>query len=153
MRAMPNVVARKGRIIAAWISDAVVDGVMPVVVVIGRDSVPATVMGFHSVVRPTLPSICTANGNSLASKPQCPHIWRVRVSNAGLNRLRSLSRRQRLNDRIRLRKNIFNSWIAFYSGDVWTCCQCLGRLATASHKYRVNYDKGLMRDPGFTQSL
>ena len=41
MRAMTVIVARKRRIIAAWISNAVVNGVMPVVVVIGRDSIPA----------------------------------------------------------------------------------------------------------------
>ena len=44
MRAMAKVVARKRRIIAAGISNAVVNGVMPVVVVIGCDSIPATLM-------------------------------------------------------------------------------------------------------------
>jgi hypothetical protein len=43
---MTVIVARKRRIIAAGISNAVVDGVMPVVVVIGHDSVPAAVMRF-----------------------------------------------------------------------------------------------------------
>lgn len=44
MRAMPNVIARKRRVIAAGISDAVVDGIMPVVVVIGHNSIPAAVL-------------------------------------------------------------------------------------------------------------
>ena len=41
MRAMTVVVARKRRVIAAGISNAVVNGVMPVIVVIGCDSIPA----------------------------------------------------------------------------------------------------------------
>ena len=44
MRAMTVIVARKWRIIAAGISNAVVNGVMPVVVVIGCDSIPAAVL-------------------------------------------------------------------------------------------------------------
>jgi hypothetical protein len=41
---MTVIVARKRRIIAARIPNTVVDGVMPVVVVIGYDSIPATVL-------------------------------------------------------------------------------------------------------------
>ena len=89
MRAMTEVVARKRRIVAAGISNAVVNGVMPVVVVIGCDSVPAAVVRLQRVVRPTLTSICAANCNSLASEPQRPDIRRVRVSDVRLDRLRS----------------------------------------------------------------
>ena len=94
MRAMTVVVARKRRIIAARISNAVVDGVMPVVVVIGCDSIPASVLRLQRVVCPTLTSICAANCNSLASEPQRPHIRRVRVGDVLFNCLRSLRWRQ-----------------------------------------------------------
>ncbi len=88
MRAMANVVARKRGIIAAWISNAVVDGVMPVVVVIDHNSIPAAVLRLQRVVCPTLTSICAANGNSLAPESQRPHIRRVRVGDVRLDRLR-----------------------------------------------------------------
>ena len=94
MRAMANVVARKRRIVAAWISNAVVDGIMPVVIVIGRDSIPAAVLRLQRVVCPTLTSICAANGNSLAPEPQRPHIRRVGVSDVRLNRLGLLRSRR-----------------------------------------------------------
>ena len=89
MRAMTVIVARKRRIIAARISNAVVNGVMPVVVVIGRDSIPAAVLRLQRVVCPTLTSICAANCNSLASEPQRPDIRRVRVGDVRFNRLGS----------------------------------------------------------------
>ena len=88
MRAMTVIVARKRRIIATWISDAVVNGVMPVVVVIGRDSIPAAVLRLQRVVCPTLTSIRAANRNSLTSEPQRPDIRRVRVGDVRLNCLR-----------------------------------------------------------------
>ena len=87
MRAMSVLVARKRRIIAARISDAVVNGVMPIVVVIGRDSIPAAVLRLQRVVCPALTSISAANCNSLPSEPQRPDIRRVRVGDARFNRL------------------------------------------------------------------
>ena len=57
MRAMTDVVARQRRIVAARISNAVVDGIMPVVIVIGGDSVPAAVVRFERVMCPALASI------------------------------------------------------------------------------------------------
>ena len=98
MRAMTVVVARKRRIIAAGISNAVVNGVMPVVVVIGRDSIPAAVLRLQRVVCPTLTSICAANCNSLASEPQRPDIRRVRVGDVRFNRLRRLRQRRAVSD-------------------------------------------------------
>ena len=94
MRAMANVVARKRRIIAAGISNAVVNGIMPVVVVIGRDSVPAAIVRLERVMCPALTSICAANRDSLASETQRPYIRRVRVSDARLDRLRLLRLRR-----------------------------------------------------------
>ena len=87
MRAMTKVVARKRRIIAAGISNAVVNGVMPVVIVIGCDSIPATVMRLQRVMCPTLTGISAADCNSLASESQRPDIRRVRVGDVRLDRL------------------------------------------------------------------
>ena len=103
MRAMTVIVARKRRIIAAGISNAVVNGVMPVIVVIGCDSIPAAVLRLQRVVCPALTSVSIADGNSLASEPQRPHIRRVRVGDVRLDRLGSLGWRRSLSC-IRLRK-------------------------------------------------
>ena len=95
MRAMANVVARKRRIIATWISNAVMNGVMPVVVVIGRHSIPPSVVRLQRIVCPTLASIRAANRNSLTSEPQRPDIRRVRVGDVRLDCIRLRSPRVR----------------------------------------------------------
>ena len=128
---MTKVVARKRRIIAAWISD-VVDGVVPVVVVIGRDSVPAAVVRFQRVVGPTLTSICAADGNSLTPEAERPHIRRVGVSDARLDRLRPL-RCGGVAKSSRWRKDILNVWIAFDSRHVLPASQRFGYFAAAFH--------------------
>ena len=69
MSAMSIVVARQRRVVTTWISDAVMNGVMPVVIVIGRDSVPASVMRLQRIVCPTVASIRAANRNSLTPEP------------------------------------------------------------------------------------
>ena len=126
MRAMANIVARKRRIIAAWISNAVVDGVMPVVVVIGRDSIPAAVMRLQRVVCPTLTSICAANGNSLAPEPQRPDIRRMGVGDVRLDRLGLLRLRRAAKKVSRLRQRILNVRIAFDSRHVLPASQRFG---------------------------
>ena len=126
MRAMADVVARKRRIIAAWISNAVVDGVMPVVVVIGCDSIPAAVLRLQRVVCPTLTSICAANCNSLPSEPQRPDIRRVRVGDVRFDRLRLLRSRRAASKSVRLRKRILNVRIAFDSRHILPASQCFG---------------------------
>ena len=153
MRAMANVVARKRRIIAAWISNAVVDGVMPVVIVIGRDSIPAAVLRLQRVVCPTLTSIRAANGNSLASEPQRPDIRRVRVGDVRFDRLGLLRSRRAASKSSRLRQRILNVRIAFDSRHVLPASQCFGYFATAFHQNRVHNVKGAMLDPAFTQPL
>ena len=79
MSAMPVVVARLRRIVTARVADAVVDRVMPVVIVIGVLSVPAAVMRLERIVRPALASVSSGYCNSLSPKAQCPHVRRVRV--------------------------------------------------------------------------
>src|SRR5204863_475084 len=79
MCAMTAVVAGERRIVPARIADAVVNGVVPVVIVIGVLSVPATIMRLERVMCPTLASISSSYRDSLPSKSQRPHIRRVRV--------------------------------------------------------------------------
>ena len=115
MRAVPDVVARHRRIVAAWVSNAVVDGIMPVVIVIGVLTVPAAVVRFERVMCPARASIGPTDRDSLTLEAQRPHIRRVRIIDARFNRLRSLRWRRRLSDSIRLRKNIFDLRIACLS--------------------------------------
>ena len=79
---MEHVVARLRRVVAARIADAVMDGVMPVVIVIGRLSVPATILRFKGVMRPANTGIGAPNNNSLAGETEVPNLRRVRVINS-----------------------------------------------------------------------
>src|SRR5262249_37230460 len=90
MGAMTKVVAGKRRIVAAGVSDAIVNCIVPVVIVISRDSIPAAVMGLKRVVSPTLASICAADRNSLPRESQRPHVRCVGVTDVRLNGLRLL---------------------------------------------------------------
>ena len=71
------------------------NGVMPVVIVIGVDSVPAAIVRLERVMRPANASISAGNRNSLPGETQRPHIRRVRVSDARLDRFRCLRLRRR----------------------------------------------------------
>ena len=82
---MAIIIARERRIVPARISNAVVDGIMPVVIVIGGDSVPAAVVRLERVMRPALAGISASNRDSLAPETQRPYIRRVRVSDARLD--------------------------------------------------------------------
>ena len=154
MRAMTVVVARERRIIAAGISNAVVNGVMPVVVVIGCDSIPAAVMRLQRVVCPTLTGISAANRNSLASEPQRPDIRRVRVGDVRFNRLRlaALATSPSANA-AGSGSNILNVRIAFDSRHVLPASQRFGDFAAAFHQDRVHNVKRAMLDAAFTQPL
>src|SRR5207244_6826065 len=77
MSAMPVVVAGERRIVTARVTDAVVNGIMPIVIVIGVLSVPAAVVRFERVMGPALARISSSHRNSLTSKSQRPHIRRM----------------------------------------------------------------------------
>ena len=100
------VIARERRIIAARIVYAVMDSVVPVVIVIGVLTVPATVVRFKRVMRPANTRVGAADNNILPGISQRPDLRRVGVIDAGFNRLRTLEVRRRLNSRTRLRKVI-----------------------------------------------
>src|SRR5207249_1829434 len=110
MRAVANVIARERRIVAAGISEAVVNGVMPVVVVIGVLPVPTPVVRLECVVRPALTRISSADGYSLTPKTERPHIRCVGVSDTRLNRVQLLRLRRGLGNSAWLSKDIANAW-------------------------------------------
>ena len=87
---MGKVVARKWRIVTARIPNAIVNGVMPVVIVVGVLSVPAAVMRLQRVMCPAHACICARYYNPLSRESQSPDVRRVRVSNSRLDRLWSL---------------------------------------------------------------
>ena len=86
--AVGMIVAREWRIVAARIAYAVMNGVMPVVIVIGGLSVPAAVVRFKRVMRPANTGIGAPNNNSLAGETEVPNLRRVRVINSWFNRRR-----------------------------------------------------------------
>src|SRR5439155_22047609 len=84
--AVENIIAWFLRIVAARIAHAVVNGSVPVKVVIRIYSVPTTVMGLERVMSPANTSVRARNDHSFSSKPESPDIGRVRVNNARLDR-------------------------------------------------------------------
>ena len=83
---MSLIIAWEGRIESARVRSAVVDGVVPIVIVISRCSVPPAVVRLKRIMRPANPSVSAGYYNVLSSETQCPYLWRVHVINAGLDR-------------------------------------------------------------------
>ena len=106
--AMGKIIARERRIVPAGVPNAIVDGVMPVVIVIGVYSVPAAVVRFECVMRPAHTGVRAGYDNALPRESQPPDVRRVRVSNSRLDRLWSLRLRRRLSHRLWLGKVIVN---------------------------------------------
>ena len=67
-----------------------VNGVMPVVIVIGRYPIPAAVVRLKRVMRPANTGIGARHDNILSGKSQRPDVRRMRVSDSRLDRRRSL---------------------------------------------------------------
>ena len=133
---MEEIVARLGRIIAAWVPHAVMNGIVPVLIVIRVCSVPATVMRLERVMCPTNTSIGARNDDSFPFESEVPNVRRVRVSNAGLDRRRgsgTAGLQRRLLDRASLRKVIVDQGIAFDTRHVGTGSECFGKLAVSFH--------------------
>src|SRR5438067_2014181 len=101
------------------------DGVMPVVVVVGINPVPAAIVRFDRVVRPTNTSISPCDNNVLPRESKSPYLGRVRISDPWFDRLRALEVRRRLNRRAGLRKMIFDLRITFDPCHIRTRCQRL----------------------------
>jgi len=65
-------------------------------------------------VGPANASVGTGNNDVLPGESQGPHLRRVRVIDARLDRVRTLEVRRRIDGRARLRKLVLNVRIAFY---------------------------------------
>jgi hypothetical protein len=87
---MSVVIARKRRIVPARITDAVMNGIVPVIIVIGILAVPAAVMRLERVMCPALAGVRIGDDNSLSVEPERPYLRRVRVIDARFDRRRSL---------------------------------------------------------------
>ena len=129
VRAVKEIVARERRIISARIADAIMDRVVPVVIVIGVLTVPTAVMRLEGVMRPANTGIRARYNNVLSGKAQRPYLGRVRVTDARLDCRRPLERRRRLARSLWLRKMILDEWISFNARYVWPSCQCFGDLS------------------------
>src|SRR6267143_2485198 len=124
---------------------------MPIVIVVGVLSVPASVMRLERVMRPPLASIGSRHRQPLSAKAQCPDIRRVRVVDSRLNSRRTLRLRSCLNNRNRLGDDILDLRIAFYPRNVRTASQGLGDLAGALHQDRIHDVERTMLDAMFAQ--
>jgi hypothetical protein len=90
VRAMAKTVARLGGIDATNANViAVVDGIVPVKIVIAVDPIPSAVMRLQGVMRPANTSVRAGYHDSFSFEPERPHIWCVCVGNPRFNRRRS----------------------------------------------------------------
>jgi hypothetical protein len=84
--AMAEIIARLLRIVPARVARAIMNGIMPVEVVIGVDPVPAAIMRLKHIMRPANTSVCASNHDSFPFESKRPHIRRVRIGNSRLDR-------------------------------------------------------------------
>ena len=84
------VIAWERRIVSARITGAVMNGIMPVIIVIRILAVPPTVMRLQRVVGPALPGVRIGDHNLLSCKAERPYLRCMRVIDAGFNRVRAL---------------------------------------------------------------
>lgn len=141
MAAVEKIIARLLRIVPAGIANAVVNGIMPVKVMVRVCSVPTPVMRLKRVMRPANTSVCAGNYDSLSSKPECPDIRRVRVLDSRFDcrrRARSAGSQRRLLDRALLRKIIVNHRIALNTRHFRPSSQCIRNLPSTFHQDSVN---------------
>ena len=87
---MRVVIARKRRIVSARITDAVMNGIVPAIIVIGVLAVPAAVMRLERIMGPANPSVRISDNNFLAGEPERPYLRGVGVIDPGFNRGRPL---------------------------------------------------------------
>jgi hypothetical protein len=121
-----EIIARLLRIVPTGIADAVVNRVVPVVIVIGVLPVPAAIVRLKRIMRPANTGIGTGDDNVLPRVPKCPNLRRMRVLDPWFDRSRP---RRRLLDRSGSRKVIMDYRVAFYSRHVRPGRQRLSYLA------------------------
>jgi hypothetical protein len=125
--AVAMVIARHRRVSAANPA-AGVNAVVPVEVVGGNRSIPATVMGLERGMRPANAGISPGNDDSLARETELPNQRGLRVRNARFDRLGIIN----LNGGERLLK-ILDLRIALDARHVGPGSQGFGDLAAAFH--------------------
>jgi len=87
--AMTEIIARLLRIVPARVAHAIMNGIMPVEVMIGVDPIPAAIMRLKHIMRPANTSVCASNHDSFPFESKRPHIRRVRIGNSRLDRRRA----------------------------------------------------------------
>src|SRR5262245_58727869 len=127
------------------------DGIVPVVIVIGVLAVPAAVVRFERVMRPANSGISASNNNAVPRKSEVPHVGRMRVLNPRLNGRRASGLRRRFIDHVRLRKIMLDSRIAFYARYVRASGQFRGDLSRAVDQNGINNIERLLLDVAFAQ--
>jgi hypothetical protein len=127
---MAAVIAGKRRIKTTRVRRPVVNGVVPIVIVIGGDSVPAAVVRLQRVMRPANAGIGASHNNVLSGESQCPYLWCVRVTDSWFDPGRL---RRRFLDTVRLRHVIVDERVAFHSRHFRAGRQCLCDLAVTLH--------------------
>jgi hypothetical protein len=83
---MAKVVARLRRIVSARVAGAIMDRVMPVVVVIRVLAIPAAVMRLERVMCLAHTGVRAGDNNALPSESERPNVRRMRVLDARLDR-------------------------------------------------------------------
>ena len=151
VRAVKVIVARERRIIPAGIADAVMDGVVPVVIMISILAVPTAVMRLERVMRPANARIRAGYNNVLSGKTQRPYLGRMRVIDARFDCRGPLECRRRPSYAFRLGKTILDVWIAFDSCHVSPRCQCLCNLSGSFHQDCVDDVEGAVLEPAVAQ--
>jgi hypothetical protein len=154
--AVEEIIARLLRIVPTRVANAVVNGVVPVEIVIRIDPVPATVVGLQRVMRPANTRIGAGNDDRFSFEPKRPNIGSVRIGNSRLDRFRRTGRarlQRRLLDRPRLRKVIVNYRVACDVRHIRAGRQCLGELPVAFHQNSVHDIERLILNVAFAQPL
>jgi hypothetical protein len=125
---MEKIVAWERRIVTARIADAVVNRVVPIIIVIGVLPVPAAIMRLKCIMRPALAGISAGHNNILPGEPERPDLWGVRVTDSWFDCSRSL-RLRRAFDSTWPRQIVMDKRIPFYSCHFRPGRQCLSYLA------------------------
>jgi hypothetical protein len=90
VRAVEEIIARSLRIVAARITNAVVDRIVPIVIVIAVRPIPAAVVRLQRVVRPTNAGIGAGNNNVLPGVTKRPYLRGMGVLDSRFDRGRTL---------------------------------------------------------------
>src|SRR5262249_12940068 len=152
MTAVEVIIARLLRIVAARIAGAVVDGIVPVVVVISVDSIPTAVMRLERVMRPANTGIRTGNHNVLAGVPKSPNLWSVRVLNSRFDCGWPV-RFGRTLDWPWLWQLVVNNWVAFNASHARPSRQRLGKFAVTFQQNHVDDVERLILNVAVAQPL